>query len=290
MVTIVKHEHHQVDSQFAYELTKDTLEEIYPDMDEAELDELWEQVEAGEADIEQIISDAYDNDVEIEWNRQYDDWWTDRKGGYDVSYEYGDDDSWHEPDTPPEPTHKCTKCRWQGQSYESSTQYLREDGSVIDDYFNSDEEHHSTKDVCPMCDNDLELTPEGVVKEQERKEREARWAEENEEKVPCFSCGLLHNESDLPELNGQLYCPDCNEGWVMMEDRDTEDNSTDEPELSCHECSWEGARADAVVEDELLLCPECNKIVGHVDDSPQEEASLDDLRNELYNMMKKKDD
>ena len=37
MVTIVKHEWHQVDSQFAYELTKDVLEEIYPDMDEDEL-------------------------------------------------------------------------------------------------------------------------------------------------------------------------------------------------------------------------------------------------------------
>ena len=29
MVQVMKHEWHQVDSQFAYELTKDVLEEIY---------------------------------------------------------------------------------------------------------------------------------------------------------------------------------------------------------------------------------------------------------------------
>jgi len=31
MVTIDKHEWHQVDAQFAYELDDDTLREIYPD-------------------------------------------------------------------------------------------------------------------------------------------------------------------------------------------------------------------------------------------------------------------
>ena len=114
MVTIVKHEWHQVDSQFAYELDKDDLELIYPDMDEDELEKLWQEVESGEADIESIIQDAWNNDYEIEWDRQYDDWWTDRKGGYDITYEYGDEDSWHYEPPPPEPTHKCTKCKWIG--------------------------------------------------------------------------------------------------------------------------------------------------------------------------------
>ena len=70
------------------------------------------------------------------------------------------------------------------------------------------------------------------------------------------------------------------------DDEDDEDDATYEPELSCHECPWEGSRDQAVVEDDLLMCPECNKPVGHVDDSV-EEASLDALRNELYEMMKK---
>lgn len=290
MVTIVKHEWHSVDSRFAFELDEDLLSEIYPDKTEDEISELLVQVEMGFVDVEDIVNDAWDNDIEIEWERQYDDWYTERKGGYEVTYELGDEDSWHsEPEEPP-PTHKCTKCRWTGKNYESSTLYLRKDGTVIDDYFNSDEESDSTKDVCPMCDSDLMLTEAGVKEEKERLERQAKWAREeveSEEEVPCFSCGNLHKESELPELNGQYHCPDCNEGWVMKDDRP--DDSV-EPELSCHDCAWEGSRDQAVVEDNLLMCPECDKPVGHVDDSPQEEESLDVLRNELYEMMKKKDD
>jgi hypothetical protein len=156
MVTIVKHEWHQVDSQFAYELTTDTLAEIYPDLDEEELDKMMADIEMGYKDVEEVINDAFDNDVEIEWDRQYDDWWTDRKGGYEITYELGDEDSWHCPPQETPDTHKCTKCRWTGKSYEAGTLYLREDGSVIENYFETDEESDDTKDVCPMCDSDIE--------------------------------------------------------------------------------------------------------------------------------------
>jgi predicted RNA-binding Zn-ribbon protein involved in translation (DUF1610 family) len=230
MVTIVKHEWHQVDSQFAFELTKETLEEIYPDLDTDELEELWQSVENGEADLEEILGDAWENDIEIEWDRQYDDWWTDRKGGYDITYEYGDDDSWVEPNKEPDPTHKCTKCRWEGQSYNTRTQHFREDGTVIEDYYSSDEEAHHEKDVCPMCDSDTELTEAGIQAEKERQEREARWAKEAEEfedalenddelPVSCYSCNALHLESELLEMDGQYVCPSCGEGWVMKDDR-----------------------------------------------------------------------
>jgi len=171
MVTIVKHEWHQVDSQFAFELEKDTLEEIYPDMDEDELEELWQQVVNGEADIDEIVNDAWNNDVEIEWDRQYDDWWTDRKGGYDITYEYGDEDSWHTPPAPAEPTHKCTKCKWVGQSYETDWQWPEDD----------EEGNKEPKKTCPMCESDTELTEAGVKEEQERKERQARWAAADED-------------------------------------------------------------------------------------------------------------
>ena len=181
MVTIVKHEWHQVDAQFAYELDKDTLEEIYPDLDEDELEALWQQVENGEADLDEILEEAYNNDVDIDWDRQYDDWWTDRKGGYDVTYEYGDDDSWVAQPKEPEPTHKCTKCKWKGMSYNTGTQYLREDGSVIEDYWTSEIEAHNSKDVCPMCDSDTELTEAGIQDAKEKAEREARWAKEFED-------------------------------------------------------------------------------------------------------------
>ena len=295
MVTIVKHEWHSVDSRFAYELTKDILEQIYPDMEEDELNELWLQVESGDADLDDILGEAWDNDVDIEWDRQYDDWWTERKGGYDVTYEYGDEDSWVEPQKEPEPTHKCTKCRWTGQSYNTLTQHLRADGTVIEDYYSSDEEASSEKDVCPMCDSDVELTPEGIQEEKERQERMARWKkeeEESEELVPCYSCGLEHKESELPELNGQLYCPDCQEGWVMMENReetpvdaiDLEDvleelkqefeslmvaeESSNVVEMKCTNCEWVGDWTDTDSKDTDLevvdICPECGSLVEEV--------------------------
>ena len=170
MVTIVKHEWHSHDRQYAIELDEDLLSEIYPDLNEDEISELLVQIETGYKDIDEVINDAYDNDVEIEWDFQYDDCWTDRKGGYEVTYALGDEDSWVEPEKEPEPTHKCSKCRWKGRSYETITQHLREDGTIIENYFGSDEDSHSTKDVCPMCDSDLILTEEGIEKEKRYEE------------------------------------------------------------------------------------------------------------------------
>jgi predicted RNA-binding Zn-ribbon protein involved in translation (DUF1610 family) len=231
MVTIVKHEWHQHDRQYAIELDESLLSEIYPDLDEDEIATMLQQITDGEVDYEEVLNDAYDNDVEIEWDFQYDDCWTDRKGGYDVTYELGDESSWVEPEKEPEPTHKCTKCRWTGQSYNTTTQYVREDGSVIEDYFDSDEEAHSTKDICPMCDSDTELTEVGAIEEKERQERYARWKKEEqeaEEEVPCFSCEAMHKESELPELSGQYHCPSCGEGWVMMDMREEDEEYNEE--------------------------------------------------------------
>lgn len=160
MVTLVKHEWHQVDSQFALELDMDLLQEIYPDKDEEELQVILDGVADGTYDIEDIVNDALDNDVELEWERQYDDWWTDRKGGYDVTYELGDDNSWVD-NTPPAPTHKCTKCKWVGQHYDAEWIWPEE------------ESNEEPRKVCPMCDSELELTPEGIVKEEEQKKRMA---------------------------------------------------------------------------------------------------------------------
>ena len=160
MVTLVKHEWHQVDSQFAYELDEDTLSQIYPDMDEDEIASLLKQIEDGEVDIESLLQDAYDNDVEIEWERQYDDWWTDRKGGYEVTFELGDEDSWHSEPAPPEPTHKCSKCKWTGQSYDAEWHWPEDD-------------NEDAKQVCPYCESDIELTEHGLLEEEKSKKRMA---------------------------------------------------------------------------------------------------------------------
>lgn len=233
MVTIVKHEWHQHDRQYAIELDETLLSEIYPDLDEDEIAQKLADIESGEVDYEEVLNDAYENDVEIEWDFQYDDCWTDRKGGYDVTYELGDENSWHTAPEDKPATHKCTKCRWEGKSYETLTQHLRADGTVIEDYYGSDEESHNEKEVCPMCDSDTELTEEGINDKQESDERMARWAKEDadaEEAVPCFSCDEPVKESELLEMSGQYICPHCHEGWVMPDDRvdEEEEDSCDD--------------------------------------------------------------
>lgn len=163
MVTLVKHEWHQVDSQFAFELTEEILAEIYPDLDDAEIAEKLRQIEEGDISVDEIIEDADNEGIDIEWDRQYDDWWTERKGGYEVTYELGDDSSWVEPTTPPEPTHKCTKCKWTGQSYDAEWQWEDSEGNEYDE----------AKHVCPMCESELALTQHGVAEENAKKQRMA---------------------------------------------------------------------------------------------------------------------
>jgi hypothetical protein len=216
MVTVVKHEWHQHDRQYAIEIDEALLSEIYPDLDEDEIAQKLADIEAGEIDYEEVLDDANENDIDIEWEFQYDDCWTDRKGGYEVTYELGDADSWHSEPEPPPHTHKCTKCKWTGQSYDAEWSWVDKAGAEIDD----------PRKVCPYCESDTELTEAGVKDKQESDERSARWAKEaadEEEEVPCFSCGAMHKESELPELSGQYHCPDCHEGWVMMDMREEDD-------------------------------------------------------------------
>lgn len=87
MVTVVKSEWHQVERRYGLDIDENILSEIYPDLDDEQITELLTNLESGEADIDDVINDAWDNDVELEWDwLDEDDWWTDRKGGYEVTY------------------------------------------------------------------------------------------------------------------------------------------------------------------------------------------------------------
>lgn len=189
MVTIVKHEWHQHDRQYAIEIDEALLSEIYPDKEEDEIKVILDGIADGTYDYEDVINDAYENDVEIEWEFQYDDCWTDRKGGYDVTYELGDESSWHSEPEPPPHTHKCTKCKWTGQSYDAEWSWMDKDGAEIDD----------PRKVCPMCESDTELTEAGVIAEKESAERTARWAKETEEEDE-----ELVDEAELEEALEEL--------------------------------------------------------------------------------------
>jgi hypothetical protein len=177
MVTIVKHEWHQVDSQFAYEIDEDILSEIYPDLSEEEIAKMLVDLEEGNIDVDTVVNDAWDNDIEIDWEHQYDDNWTSRKGGYDVTYELGDSDSWYTAPEDEPHTHKCTNCKWTGQKYDAEWSWKDKDGNEIED----------PRKICPYCESDTELTEAGLEEEKKNAERRAKWdldkANMNQEEV-----------------------------------------------------------------------------------------------------------
>lgn len=225
MVTLVKHEWHQHDRQYAYELDETTLSEIYPDLDEDEIKQKLADIESGEVDIEDVLNDADEEDVEIEWDFQYDDCWTDRKGGYDVTYKIGDEDSWVEPTKDPEPTHKCVNCKWTGQSYDAEWKFSEDE----------DSDDEPTK-VCPMCESATELTEAGIKEDQERKEREARWAKESEdtdgETESDFDSNKALEELDeaFKDLKKEELSLEPNAPWPFDNAVEVEDSDEEEDE------------------------------------------------------------
>ena len=85
-IKLSKIEHHSVNYYSSIEFEYDLLEEIYPDHTKKELKEIWKQMQAGnESVIADVLNDAF-GEVDIEWNSEYEDNWTDRKGGYDITY------------------------------------------------------------------------------------------------------------------------------------------------------------------------------------------------------------
>jgi len=85
---IIKSEWHQVEKRYAIDIDEDVLNEIYEDATVEEIEEIIRQLKDGELEVSSVIEDAWTNDVAIDWDwLDEDDWWTDRKGGYDVTYE-----------------------------------------------------------------------------------------------------------------------------------------------------------------------------------------------------------
>ena len=85
---IIKSEWHSVERRYAIDIDEDLINEIYEDATVEEIEEIMRQLKEGELDASTVIEDAWTNDVTIDWDwLDEDDWWTDRKGGYDVTYE-----------------------------------------------------------------------------------------------------------------------------------------------------------------------------------------------------------
>jgi len=89
---VIKSEWHQVEKRYAIDIDENLINEIYQDATVEEVEEVIRQLQDGELEASSVIEDAYTNDVTIDWDwLDEDDWWTDRKGGYDVTYEISND-------------------------------------------------------------------------------------------------------------------------------------------------------------------------------------------------------
>lgn len=92
MVQIVKSEWHQVEKRYSLEVTEEDIRNIYPDHDDEQIAQVMEEITNGDYDFQQLIDDSNDAEVYLDWDwMDEDDWWTDRKGGYEVTYEVQDD-------------------------------------------------------------------------------------------------------------------------------------------------------------------------------------------------------
>jgi len=88
MVTIVKSEWHSVEKRFSIHVDVALMTEIYPDLDTDEIVQKLDDLESGIIDFDIILSDAQENNVDLDFDWiDEDDWWTERKGGYEVTYE-----------------------------------------------------------------------------------------------------------------------------------------------------------------------------------------------------------
>ena len=84
---VKKSEWHQVEKQYEAEIDIGFLSNVYTDATDEELEEILAKLESGDMTIEQLIEDAEDAWYDIEWDYVDEDWWTERKGGYDETYE-----------------------------------------------------------------------------------------------------------------------------------------------------------------------------------------------------------
>jgi hypothetical protein len=88
MVQVVKSEWHSVEKRYGIDIDECVLNDIYNDATVEEIEQKLADLENGELSIEELINDSWENNVDLDWDYlDEDDWWTDRKGGYDVTYE-----------------------------------------------------------------------------------------------------------------------------------------------------------------------------------------------------------
>jgi len=88
MARVIKSEWHSVEKRYSLDIDEVVVAEVYPDMDEDEVEARLKEIESGDYSVDEFLSDAKSEGIDFDWDwLDEDDWWTDRKGGYDVTYE-----------------------------------------------------------------------------------------------------------------------------------------------------------------------------------------------------------
>ena len=182
---IVKSEWHQVERRYALDIEREQLDEIFPDLDSEEQDAIWQQLLDGEYSADELIENAHsENMYSVDWDwLDEDDWWTDRNGGYEVTYEVDADYAVPKTD-------------------KDTIRELRNEVNSLRSQLGLEAEY--------------DTRPDAVRLEALKQEFDRLISEESEE---CFNCGSVLIKHDLVELNCQYRCPDCGEGWVMQDQR-----------------------------------------------------------------------
>jgi len=85
-VKIYKSEWHQIEKRYVAEIDEDLVNELYPDNTKKKNKEILKGFKDGTTDIDEFMGDAF-GEIDIDWEHEYDDLWTDRKGGYEITYE-----------------------------------------------------------------------------------------------------------------------------------------------------------------------------------------------------------
>jgi hypothetical protein len=89
---IIKTEWHQVAKLYALEIDIDDIAEVYPDNTDEENQAVLARIASGDLDWDEFEEASYEEGVHYDWEwLDEDDWWSDRKGGYEITYEVVDE-------------------------------------------------------------------------------------------------------------------------------------------------------------------------------------------------------
>lgn len=117
MITIVKSEWHQVERKYGLDIDEEILQKIYPDFTGFEIQEVMDELKSGEITAQTLLEDATANGVSLDFDwLDEDDWVSDCKGDYEVTYEVVE-----------KAELSCPRCSWEG----SREQAVIEDALLV---------------------------------------------------------------------------------------------------------------------------------------------------------------